>query len=123
MKLLDKKELLREQPNEYDDIRAVMPEEIVVGVESSPEEFVEKEGLNVARSLLSYSADLTHGASHLDSIISENVELLGDDDIKALKEIVGELKAQSIKVQQIATTYDEAEVSSSARKALKKLLK
>lgn len=124
MKLLDKKELLKSPAkSEFDLVRDAMPDEIVVGVECSPEDMVEKEGMSVAKSILRHSAGLTHSAAEINGLIEENAELLAEEDIKALKEVTGELKALSLKVQSLAATYDEAEMSTSARKALKKLLK
>ena len=124
MKLVDKKELLKNPPkSEFDLVRDVMPDEIVVGIEGSPEDMIEREGMEVSKHILHASANLTHDAAEINNLIEENVELLGEEDIKTLKEVSGELKALSIKVQALATTYDEAEISNSARKALKKLLK
>ena len=123
MKLPDKRELMKEPISEFDKINAVLPSEIVVGVETDPESIVESQGMTVAHSLLRESAELTQDAASLDTLIGVNADLLADEDIKALKGVVSELKAAALTVQSLASTYDEAEMSDSARKAIKKLLR
>ena len=99
----------------------VLPNMLVVECED-PEQYVEQKGLDVASEITSISTDISLLTNRISRSLKDNLSIIADKDIDRIKEIASQLKAMSITLTEMATTYDEIPVYKTASKSLKKLL-
>ena len=100
----------------------VLPEMMVVEVDN-PEQYVECKGLETANKLNELITGENHAIEHYQDVMKDQIDILADNDLEALKKMVGQMKANIIILTEMATKYDKTDVSKSAAKSLKKLLK
>ena len=100
----------------------VLPEMMVVEVDDT-KQYVERKGIETAECLSSLITAENHAVEHYQDVIKEQIDILSDKDIDELKKIIGQKKANIIILTEMASKYDDTDISKSAAKSLKKLLK
>lgn len=105
-----------------DTLEEVLPGALVVEVDD-PEGYVEYKGLDVAQSINGLIHEELSSIGCIEGVLKDNLDVLADKDIKKLKDIVAQKKANINILEEITTVYDEIEVDKSATQSLKKLLK
>lgn len=105
-------------------LEIVAPDEMLAAIEPAfdPDDYVEAEGMRMSGLFIEFSTHLLRTVSDLTYFIKDNVDVLADKDITTIKEIMALLKSASAKLTAMSETYDEAKMSNTDRKALKKLL-
>lgn len=99
----------------------VLPNMLVVECED-PEQYVEQKGLDVASEITNISTEISRLTNHINHALKENLSIIADKDIDRIKEMSSQLKAMTVTLTEMATTYDEIPVYKTATKSLKKLL-
>lgn len=100
----------------------VLPEMMVVEVDDT-DQYVEKKGLETAEEVNELIKAENHAIEKYQDVLKHQLEILSDSDVEQLKKMVSQKKANMIILTEMATKYDETEVSKSAARSLKKLLK
>lgn len=105
-------------------LEIIAPDEMLAAIEPTldPDDYVEAEGMKLSGFFIQSSTDLLSVVSELTYFVKEKVDVLADKDIATIKEIMASLKSASAKLTAMSETYDEAKMSNTDRKALKKLL-
>ena len=117
-----RREMEAKSPTEKLEI--IAPDEMLAAIEPTldPDDYVEAEGMKLSGVFIQFSTNLLYPVSDLAHFIEDKVDVLADKDIATLKEIMASLKSASAKLTAMSETYDEAKMSNTDRKALKKLL-
>lgn len=116
------REALKNKPkDEIDEIREVLPDEIIVGVEGDPEEYVEKQGLCLSATLNRLAADETLTVAEYNDELAHHLSEMSDEDADQFREIISDEKGHALWFQEMALKYDEINPSQDTKQAVRSL--
>lgn len=124
-KIEDMKKALKETPpkGEIELVQEVLPDAMVVGIEGSPEEYVEKEALRLSSELSSMAKDEAETIEEYTRRLSWILSQIAEEDAEKIKGVIADEREHQIIFTALSEKYDEAGVGKDAIKALEKLTK